>query len=433
MYIAQARRKWYFHASIYEVVFARMSKKLIKIKDLVPGMYIDEIFCSPKDCERIGETKNFLVLGKKEIDRLKTLGIQELFINPEKGLDYYDEEEERRKSNMAAVNLARMRNAQTVQQKKTLADEIYDARMLVVKASSELEKIIGNLRAGRKISVEALHPLLEEIYLSVSDNTDAIVTVCRKKKKGGYALEHSVSHCALMMAFGQMLKMDKTAVLDLGLGGLFHDIGNIRIPASILNKPGKLSEEELFVVRKHTSWGGELVRNVDNFPERALAVVMEHHERIDGTGYPKQMKDNDLSLFGQMASIVDVYDASISIRSYSVASDPCLVIRELYEKSGKLFRKELVQQFIKIIGVYPVGTLARLESNKLAIVIRQTLSLTQPVVRIVFDLKQNCFVPPQDIDLSRPRPKMDKVVGHESPEKWKINPISFMSQELAGI
>lgn len=145
------------------------------------------------------------------------------------------------------------------------------------------------------------------------------------------------------------------------------------------------------------------------------------------------LKDNEISLFGQMASIVDVYDASISIRSYSTAADPCVVIRQLYEKAGKLFRKELVQQFIKVIGVYPVGTLARLESNKLAIVIRQTQSLTQPVVRIVFDLKHNCFIPPVDIDLSRPRAIMDKVTGHESPENWKINPFSFMSPELAGI
>ena len=410
-----------------------MARKVIKIKDLVPGMYIDEIICSPKDYERIGETKNFLILGVKEVARLKTLGIQELYINPEKGLDLFDEEEERRKANMIAVNLARLRNAQNVQKKKTLADELYDARLLVVKASAELEKAIGDLRAGRTISIETAWPLLDEIFNSVSENKDAIVTVCRKKKKGGYALEHSVSHCALMMAFGQMLEMDKAAVLELGLGGLFHDLGKIRIPASILNKPGKLTEEELFVVRKHPSWGGEFVKNIDHFPEKALAVILEHHERIDGTGYPNQLKDNEISLFGQMASIVDVYDACISVRSYGSATDPCLVIRQLYEKAGKQFHKELVQQFIKIIGIYPVGTLARLESNKLGIVIRQTQSLTQPVVRIVFDLKHNCFIPPEDIDLSRPRPKMDKVLGHESPDKWKINPFSFMSQELAGI
>ncbi len=408
-----------------------MTRKIIKIKDLVAGMYIDELICGPQASSHVDEKRNFLVLSINEVAKLKALGIQELYINPEKGLDHFDEEEERRKDNMVAVNLARLKNAQSVQIVKTLADELYDARLLLAKASTELESKIGDLRAGRKISIDSIWPLLDDIYHSVSENKDAIVTVCRKKKKGGYALEHSISQCALMMAFGQMLQMEKEAVLDLGMGGLFQDVGNIRVPGAILRKPGKLTEEEMFIIRKHPIWGSEFFREVENFPERAMAVILEHHERIDGTGYPNQLKEGEISLFGQMASIVDVYDACISVRSYGAATDPCLVIRQLYEKAGKQFHMELVQQFIKIIGIYPVGTLARLESNKLAIVIRQTQSLTQPLVRIVFDLRNNCFLPPQDLDLSRRRTKMDKILGHESPEKWKINPFSFMSHELA--
>ena len=409
-----------------------MARKLVKIKDLIPGMYVDEIICGMKERERIGETRNFLVISRNEIDRLAALGVQELYINPEKGLDHFDEDEERRKANQAIAELARLKNAQNGPA-KSLADELYDARMLLAKAHAELEKVISALRAGKKISLAPLRPLIVEIHKSVSENRDAIVTVCRKKKKGGYAIEHSVSHCALMMAFGQTLEMDKIAVLDLGLGGLFHDIGKLRIPEHILEKPEKLTAEELEIVRRHPAWGGEFVGKIEGFPEKALAVVMEHHERLDGTGYPNRLKEHGISLFGQMASIVDVYDACISIRAYGAAADPCLVIRQLFEGAGKLFHKELVQQFIKTIGIYPVGTLARLESNKLAIVIRQTRSLTQPMVRIVYDLKHNCFMTPEDIDLSRPRVKMDKVTGHEAPEKWNIDPFRFISPELANI
>ncbi len=410
-----------------------MARKLIKIKDLNPGMYVDEINCSLKERDLIGETRNFLIIGRHEIERLAALGVQELYINPEKGLDYSDEDEERKKANQAIAELARLKNAQNAQAPKALADELYEARVLLSKARGELENTIASLRAGRKIEIVAFLPLLMEIYKSVSDNKDAIVTVCRKKQKGGYALEHSVSHCALMMAFGQTLEMERAAVLELGLGGLFHDIGKIRVPDAILDKPGKLTAEEMTIARKHPAWGGEFVKSAVGFPERALAVVMEHHERLDGTGYPNQLKDHAISLFGQMAAIVDVYDACISIRAYGAAADPCLVIRQLFAGAGKQFHQELVQQFIKTIGIFPVGTLARLESNKLAIVIRQTKSLTQPMVRIVYDLKHNCFMPPEDVDLSRPRPKMDKVVGHESPEKWNIDPFRFISPELANI
>ncbi|MBZ0093699.1 MAG: DUF3391 domain-containing protein, partial [Sulfuricellaceae bacterium] len=338
-----------------------MTRKLIKIKHLTPGMYIDELNCSLKERERIGETRNFLVISQNEIDRLASLGVQELYIDPEKGMDHIDEDEERKKSNQAIAELARLRNTHHAPKPKSLADELYDARLVLTKTRAELEKAIANLRAGKKIELAPIRPVLEEIYKSVSENKDAIVTVCRKKKKGGYALEHSVTHCALMMAFGQTMEMGQSALLDLGLGGLFLDIGMIRVPAAILDKQGALTAEELDVIRKHPSWGASFVKSTDGFPEKALAVVLEHHERLDGTGYPKQLKEHEISLFGQMASIVDVYDACISIRNYGSAADPCLVIRQLFEGAGKLFHKELVQQFIKTIGIYPVGTLARLE------------------------------------------------------------------------
>jgi len=408
-----------------------MAKKLIKIKDLIPGMYVDEINCSLKDRDRIGETKHFLVISKNEIDRFIALGIQELYINPEKGLDYCSEEEERKKANIAIAELARLKNAQNAQEPKPLEDELYDARMLAKKARGVLENAIKSYQAGEKIMTDTAIPLLDEIFRSVSENKDAIVTICRKKQKGGYTLEHSVSHCALMMAFGQTLGMDKEALLDLGLGGLFHDIGKIKIPDAILNKPGKLTPQELGAVKKHPLWGGELIKASGAFPEKALAVVMEHHERLDGTGYPYQLKEHEISLFGQMASIVDVFDASTSIRPYGAATDPCLAIKGLFEGAGKLFHKELVQQFIKTIGLYPVGTLARLESNKLGIVIRQTKSLTQPMTRIIYDLKHNSYLPPQDVDLSQVRGKGDKVVGSESPAKWNIDPFRYIFPELA--
>jgi HD-GYP domain-containing protein (c-di-GMP phosphodiesterase class II) len=407
-----------------------MTRKLIKIKDLVPGMYIEEINCSPKERELIGETRSFLVLSRNEVERFADWGIRELYINPEKGLDHFDEDEERKKANNAIAELARLRNAQTPQEPKSLEDELYEARMLTKKARAELENAIKAIQSREEIKTGTTKALLEDIYKSVIENKDAIVTVCRKKLKDGYAIEHSVSHCALMMAFGQTLGMDKEALLDLGLGGLFHDIGKVKIPDAILNKPGKLTPQEMGAVKKHPLWGGELMKGADDFSDRALAVVLEHHERLDGTGYPYQLKEHEISLFGQMASIVDVFDASTSVRPYGTTTDPCLAIKELFEGAGTLFHKELVQQFIKTIGIYPVGTLARLESNKLGIVIRQTRSLSKPEVRIIYDLRHNRYLPPQDVDLTHLIGKEDKVVASESPEKWRIDPFRFIFPEL---
>ena len=140
-----------------------MAKKLIRIKDLIPGMYVDEINCSLKDRDRIGETKHFLVISKNEIDRFVALGIQELYINPEKGLDYCSDEEERKKANIAIAELARLKNAQNSQEPKPLEDELYDARMLAKKARGVLENAIKSYQAGEKIMTDTAMPLLDEI------------------------------------------------------------------------------------------------------------------------------------------------------------------------------------------------------------------------------------------------------------------------------
>lgn len=398
-----------------------MARKLIKIEELIPGMYIDEIKCGLKERMRIGETRDFIISSKNEIALIAKQGIKSLFIDPEKGLDVSSEAEEMGE---------RLEN-EVSRESRSLENELQDARIILSKASATLENSIKEIRSGGKIKMEPVKLLLEEIYSSVNENKDAIVTVCRKKKKDGYVVERSVSHCALMMAFGQTMGMDKDALLDVGLGGLFHDIGTIRIPDAILDKPGKLTPEELDIVKKHPLWGGEIMIDSGAFPEKAISIAMEHHERYDGTGYPYQLAGNDISVVGQMAAIADVYDASISIRPYGKAGDPCQVIKNLYQGAGKLFHMDMVQQFIKTIGIYPVGTLARLESDKLGIVIKQTKNLTQPIVRIVYDLKYDCYLPPKDTDLSRVSGRGDKVLEAEPPEKWKIDPFRFLFPELA--
>ncbi len=403
-----------------------MAKTLINIEELVPGMYIDEIVCGMRERNRLGETKNFIIETQNEISLIAKEGIKTLYIDPDKSRKYNDEVDDAR----SKAELTRLKS-EIAPEPKSLEDELYEARTILRKVSAALANVIDDVRSGEKIQTEPLKPLLEEIFNSVSANKDAIVTICRKKSKDGYALEHAVSHSALMMAFGLTMGMDRGVLLDLGLGSLFIDIGNTRIPNSILKKPGKLNPEELEIVKKHTLFGAEIMIDSGSFPEKAISIVMEHHERYDGTGYPYQLTGDEISIAGQMASIADVYDASISIRPYGVVGDPCQVIRNLYQGAGKLFHMDMVQKFIKTIGIYPVGTLVRLESDKLGIVIKQTKNLTQPIVRIVYDLRHNCYLPPKDTDLSRVSGRGDKVVEAESPEKWKIDPFRFIFPELA--
>jgi len=230
--------------------------------------------------------------------------------------------------------------------------------------------------------------------------------------------------CALLVAFSREMDFDKDVVLNAGLGGLLHDIGKMKVPDHILNKPGSLSESEFVVMKSHAALGRDLLRQTPGIPDIAVSITGQHHERVDGTGYPDKLKKDEISTFGQMAAIVDVYDALTSDRVYHKGMEPTAALKKLFEWSKFHFNPEMVQRFICLIGIYPVGSLVKLESGMLAVVITAgTESLLRPVVRIVFDIKRNHFVTPYDIDLSN---KLDQIIQYESPHSWSINPFDFI-------
>jgi HD-GYP domain-containing protein (c-di-GMP phosphodiesterase class II) len=159
-------------------------------------------------------------------------------------------------------------------------------------------------------------------------------------------------------------------------------------------------------------------------PEVAIMITGQHHERYDGTGYPDKLKKDEISPLGQMASIVDVYDALTSNRVYHKGMEPTAALKKLFEWSKFHFNAGLLERFICLIGIYPVGTLVKLESGILAVVVNPgTESLLRPIVRTVFDTKRELYVTPQDIDLAK---KLDSIVQYESPLNWGIDPFKYI-------
>jgi len=202
------------------------------------------------------------------------------------------------------------------------------------------------------------------------------------------------------------------------------------IPLEVLNKPTKLTDEEFVEMKKHVVYSRQIVSQIEKIPQTSLLISAQHHERYDGTGYPEGLKGDEISKGGQMAAIVDVYDAITSDRCYRNGMEPVEGLRKLFEWSKFHFNAELVQKFIKCAGLYPVGTLIRLESGFLAVIVEPGQeSLLHPIVRVVYDTKKKSFMTPRDIDLSRLTGKNDgdRVVGHESPRKWRIEPRKYLN------
>jgi HD-GYP domain-containing protein (c-di-GMP phosphodiesterase class II) len=216
---------------------------------------------------------------------------------------------------------------------------------------------------------------------------------------------------------------------DISLGALLHDVGKMRVNLAVLNKPSKLSDEEFRHMKSHVVLGSDLLRQMNDVPKLAFEPLELHHERFDGSGYPNGLAGMAISQVGRMSAIVDVYDAITSDRCYHSPLSPADGIRKLFEWSKFHFDPELVQVFVKSVGIYPVGTLVRLESGRLGIVIEQRESnLLTPVVRVVFDAKRDYYITPEVVDLSKPMGAggADRIVGHESPDKWKIDISRFM-------
>ena len=210
---------------------------------------------------------------------------------------------------------------------------------------------------------------------------------------------------------------------------MLHDTGKALIPDHILNKPGRLSDEEFDVVRKHPKDGYDILLRTPGIGAIPLDITLHHHERRDGSGYPDRQDEAAISEFAQMAAIVDVYDAITADRCYHKGMPAAEALRKMYEWSKFHFNPQLVQAFMRCVGIYPIGALVLLESGRLGVVVEpHETSLLTPKVNVFYNAKSKTYIKPETVDLARGIGfgGGDKIVRHESAEKWKVDPHRFM-------
>lgn len=273
---------------------------------------------------------------------------------------------------------------------------------------------------GKAIEAEAAAPLVEEISNSMLRNPGALVSIARLKTADDYTYLHSVAVCALMIALARQLGLDEQQTREAGMAGLLHDLGKALIPAAVLNKPGKLTEAEFAVVKTHPEEGHKLLLVGNGASKVARDVCLHHHEKFDGSGYPAGLAGEAITLYARMGAVCDVYDAITSNRPYKAGWDPAESIRRMAEWKGH-FDPAIFQAFVKSLGIYPVGSLVRLESGKLGVVVEQNAqSLLKPKVKVFFSTRSQSYLKPETIDLAR---SAEKIAGREDAEKWGIKDV----------
>jgi HD-GYP domain-containing protein (c-di-GMP phosphodiesterase class II) len=226
-----------------------------------------------------------------------------------------------------------------------------------------------------------------------------------------------------MVALGRTLGLAEAQCREAGLAGLLHDMGKALMPVEVLNKPGKLTDEEFTIMRTHPERGHALLVEGGGAGEVALDVCLHHHERIDGTGYPHRLAGDAISLVARMGAVCDVYDAITSNRPYKAGWDPAESIARMASWKGH-FDPAVFQAFVKSLGIYPSGSLVRLASGRLAVVIEQNpAALTAPRVKVFFSTKSMLPIPAEVLDLACGG---DRIAGRESRAAWNFPQIESL-------
>src|SRR5574343_270142 len=403
-----------------------MIRKLT-IDQLLPGMYVVDLHKSWLDHSLW--IKRFAVRDEAHIWKLKEEGITEVSIDTARGIDLPPSpiarinEVERRIKSLADIK------AETPRQ-VSLGEERRRATRLLGEASGTVSQLMLAARAGQHVDAAHLEPIIGKMMESVIRNPDALVPLARLKRQEAYASEHAVATAALIIAFGRHQAMPEPEIEKLALGTMVKDIGQAALDSRLITKPGMLSKAEYSIVQSHVEEGLAVLEATSRLTETSVAVVLEHHERYNGCGYPYRMAGDEISLAGRMAAIVDTYDAMTSDRPYRAALSPSHALRQLFDSAGgqaQEYDPELVSAFVKTVGIFPVGTLVQLESGHLAVVEQlHPENMLTPVVRIIYHAGRKQYVTPVEIDLSRKLGNhYGNIVRAESFERWGLSPLRW--------
>ncbi len=402
--------------------------KKITSSELVLGMYVERLGRSWLDTPFW--KRSFLLESPADLERIRTARLSEVWIDVARGLAPADAVPPVAAvppaavppvANLPAADAGPARNAAPAMSRD---EELVHARRLLEHSRQAVQTMFDEARMGKALSVKQAYELVDDIAASVLRGGSVLLGLARLKTADNYTYMHSVAVCALMTALATEVGLAPEQVRSAGLAGLLHDIGKMAVPSAILNKPGSLSEAEFGSVRAHPGAGHRMLLEAGEIDPVALDVCLHHHEKLDGSGYPHGLCGEQVSLYARMGAICDVYDAITSNRPYKQGWCPADSLRRMAAWRGGHLDAQLFAAFVKCLGIYPLGTLVRLQSERLGVVVGQTPGkpLTQPTVRVFFSIRAGTCIAPSLIDLTAPGCQ-ERIVSTESAERWRLEDV----------
>lgn len=270
----------------------------------------------------------------------------------------------------------------------------YDAAVVT------MQEVLVHIRKGAGVDVEKVQAAIKPMIDSVLRNQDAMAWLVYLRKRDEYAYHHSIASSVWAVILGRHLGFDRHGLDTLAMGGMLLDIGKAKIPEGLIGRPGKLTEPEFLAVQRHVDFGLDMVKLTPGVNADVLAMIEGHHERHDGSGYPKGLKGADIPVFARIGGLVDCYDAMTSHRPWAKAKSPYDAIRELNTLAGVSFQKEMVEQFVQALGMFPTGSVVELNTGEVGIVVEQNrIRRLRPKVMLVLDADKQPLLEPRTLDL----------------------------------
>lgn len=362
--------------------------KTFDIDDVEEGMFVDSI---AKQQGKFKITSRGRVTSLAAISQLKKKGILSVVVDMSKQLKPKEVEPEEPETPIEEPE-------HTIE--VTFEEELEVATKLHAKGKHLQKTMLESVGKNLPVDIAIPEAFTNNLVSSIDRNPNALMCMTKIREKDTYLLEHSLNVAILLANFGTHVGLDEEQIQELALSGFLHDIGKIKIPDEILHKPGRLTDQEMTIMKDHVYYGTKVLIEM-GIPDSIVETIGQHHERLDGYGYPDGLRGDEITQFGRMIAIVDTYDAITADRCYKVGMSSKKALQILMQDSPIKYDEELVKQFVQCIGIFPVGSLVKLSNEKIGMVLKQhPVQATKPLVKVFFSIRGNHYLQPKEVDLA---------------------------------
>ena len=361
--------------------------KIFDIEQLKEGMFVDSI---AKQQGKINITSRGLVTSYAAIEQLKKKGILSVVVDMSKSLGFEDVEQQPKTLEITPK----------ISNEVSFEVELEVATKLHAEGKHLQKNILNSVSKNLPIDIAIPEAFTNNLVSSISRNPNALMCMTKIREKDNYLLEHSLNVAILLATFATHVGLKEAQVQELALSGFLHDVGKIKIPSKILDKPGLLDDQEMTIMRDHVYFSTKFLLEM-GISEAIVLTISQHRERLDGYGYPGGLRGDEIKQFGRMIAIVDTYDAITADRCYKASVTSKKALQILLQEAPEKYDQKLVSQFVQCIGIFPAGSLVKLSNEKIALVIKQhPLNSANPVVKIFYSVQDKQYLEPKELNLA---------------------------------